>query len=208
MIPTLPFFIVFEGIDGSGKSTLADMLYNELNECIPSVRLFEPTDGEFGNRIRSILNGGGAANAEDLMKLFLLDRQDDVKRNVKPALIEKKLIIMDRYYYSNAAYQGAMGISPEIIISRNMEMGFPEPDRIYLIDIDPDIALERILSRRIKSGNSSDPDIFEKKIFLSRVRDIYMSLRNEKFIVINGDAQPENIIKCVLNDLKSHYLAS
>ena len=197
-----PLFIVFEGIDGSGKSTQADMLYDHfLAENRPAVRLFEPTQGEWGRKIRSMLSGDEAPDAVEQLRLFIRDREDDVRKNVRPALDAGKIIIMDRYYYSNAAYQGAAGIDPFEIIKENIEMGFPGPDRVYLIDIEPETALERIERR----NGSVKRDLFERQHFLAEVRDIYNSIADESFVTIDGTLPADRIFSCVLNDVAENF---
>lgn len=197
-----PLFIVFEGIDGSGKTTLADMLFDHYRAGgVPAVRLREPTDGEWGRRIREMLKGEEAPRAEEQLRLFLLDREDDVKRNIRPMMAEKRLILMDRYYFSNAAYQGAAGLPPDTIISENRKRGFPEPDRVYLVDIDPEEALRRIGSRNGGMGK----ELFEKKFFLERVREIYLSLAGETFRVLDGSLSPGTLLGILTGDMEEGF---
>ena len=198
----LPLFIVFEGIDGSGKTTLSNMTFNYYNKKgVPVINAKEPTDGIWGNKAKDILQGNTIASASELMKLFLLDREDDAKKNIIPSLNDKKMIIMDRYYFSNAAYQGAMGISPDSIITENNKKKFPEPDRIYLIDINPDEAIKRIAMR-------TDKDIFEKRSFLEKVREIYLSITDNRFLILNGIKKPEYLLKQIQDDINTNFIIS
>lgn len=198
---TLPLFIVFEGIDGSGKTTIQELLYNYYMKLgLPAVRNTEPSSGEWGRQIRSFLKGRIKASPEEQLELFLLDREDDVKRNIIPFLNEKKIILMDRYYYSNAAYQGAMGVSYERILSENRVRNFPEPDRVYLIDIDPEEALSRI-----SRGKRGALEIFEKKQFLEKVREIYNNLKDKRFVIIDGLQTPEEILKKIIEDIEINF---
>ena len=121
------------------------------------------------------------------MQLFLKDREDDVNNNILPSLENKKLIILDRYYFSNAAYQGAMGISPGYIINENQKRKFPEPDRIFLLDIDPELALHRINKR----NNNTQTEIFEKMDFLKKVNGIYHSIADNRFVFLDGTKEIE-----------------
>jgi dTMP kinase len=199
----LPLFILFEGIDGSGKSTLSDAIYHYYkNLGIPTVKIMEPTDGIWGQRIREMLNGTRIPAPEEQLELFLSDREDDVRRNILPSLKKSRMIIMDRYYYSTAAYQGAMGLSPEYIIDENMRRGFPKPDRVYLIDIEPEKSLKRIADR---DSGIRDGDLFEKRRFLERVRRIYLSIANESFCILDGDAGIEELSQIVRSDIESHF---
>ncbi len=196
----LPRFVVFEGIDGSGKTTLSNMLYDHfLSIDVPVVKKQEPTDGRWGKKIRELLQSGSPASAEELMRLFLLDREDDAERNIIPSLNSGKMIVMDRYCYSNVAYQGAMGIPPDSILQENKKRGFPEPDRVYLIDIDPEEAMRRIANRN--SDGSSD--IFEKRLFLERVREIYLSIADDRFLIIDGLKKPDEILSIIQTDIKN-----
>lgn len=192
------YFIVFEGIDGSGKSTQCAMTAHSLESLgVKCARLREPTEGKWGRRIREILSGRVVdATPEEQVRLFMLDRADDAEDNINPALEKGLTVIMDRYYYSNAAYQGALGIDCHEIIRENLKMNFPAPDRVYFIDLDPALAVERISNR---AGGSLE--IFERAPFLERVRENFLSFKDEGFIVIDGSLSPHEINRAVLDDL-------
>lgn len=201
----LPLFVLLEGIDGSGKSTLADRVTRHfLDAGVPSLRLAEPTDGEWGRRIRAHLRAGDLPSPEEQLELFIEDRADDVARNIKPALAAGKLVVMDRYYYSNAAYQGAAGIPPERVIAANRARGFPDPDRVYLIDIGPEEALRRI---DVRSGADEHRQAFEKRQFLERVRAIYLAIADERFVVVDGSPEAETVARRIIDDVESTFSA-
>ena len=192
-----PFFIVFEGIDGSGKSTQCELLFRHVSSLgLAAVRLFEPTDGKWGQKIRKVLEGKVAASPEEQLELFLRDRSYDVEKNIMPALKKNNIVIMDRYYYSNAAYQGAAGVPAEEVILKNRNMRVPEPDRVYCIDLPPYIALQRIAQRNGRK------DIFERGPFLDTVRNLFLSLADDSFLVIDGRMKVEEIFEKIRSDFE------
>jgi dTMP kinase len=197
-----PLFIVFEGIDGSGKSTQAELFYYKLNSLgLKSVKLFEPTNGPFGIEIRSHLKNKIMPSPEFMLDLFIKDREFDSATNIQPALKNGFNVVMDRYYHSNAAYQGAMGLDPEFIIQENISKKFPKPDRVYFIDIPVKTALARI-----KNRNSDLDEIFEKEKFLLKVLDNYLDLIDDSFAVINGNNDVEYIAEEIYRDFLSFSL--
>ncbi|HOO71082.1 MAG TPA: dTMP kinase [Spirochaetota bacterium] len=194
-----PLFILFEGIDGSGKTTQADMLARHLESMSFRVtRLAEPTQGEWGRKIRGMLKGGIAPDPEEQLRLFLMDRQDDVESNLNPAFQRGDIVVMDRYYYSNAAYQGAAGIDPQLIIDENRKRNFPEPDRIYFIDIPADVAMKRIM---LRSGGKNF-ELFEKKAFLESVREIFLSILKSRAVIIDGSKREDVIFGEIMEDFR------
>jgi dTMP kinase len=200
MIRRKGLFILFEGIDGSGKSTQCDMLYSYADtKGIDCVKLYEPTGGEWGIKIRKMLSMGNPPPIDKQINLFIRDRADDVSMNIKPALDTGKTIIMDRYFYSNAAYQGCDKIPPEEIIRKNMELNFPIPDRVYFLDIDPERAIDRIKKR----STPDEMEIFEKLSFQQQVRKNFYSIIDDKFMVINGDDDPEKIFTKIADDFSA-----
>jgi dTMP kinase len=190
-------FIVFEGIDGSGKSTLAGLLYDHfVSSNYPAVKGYEPTEGRWGKEIRKLLRNENPPPIKEQMRLFLLDREEDAQKNIIPSLKKGINVILDRYFYSNAAYQGAMGLRPWDIIEENVRRGFPVPDRIYLVDLDPETALKRIIK-----SNRDGTDSFEKNNFLKRVREIYLSISDERFLKLDGSKEPHELLEIIKEDL-------
>lgn len=199
----LPLFILFEGIDGSGKTTLSDTVYHHFASMgIPAVKLVEPTDGIWGMQIREMLQEADAPSAEKQLELFLKDREDDVTRNIIPSLNSNMMVVMDRYYYSTAAYQGAMGLEPDHIISENVKRGFPKPDRVYLIDVAPEHCIQRIARRR---SGSAEEQFFEKKQFLEKVRALYLTLADESFCILDGEESVETLRQQVILDIERNF---
>lgn len=191
------YFIVIEGVDGSGKSTLIESVSKWLRERHHSVvELREPTDGKAGRRIREKLSGKESLAANEMLQLFLEDRREDVDENLLPALDAGKTVVMDRYLYSNAAYQGAMGIPWREIIDMNIAEKFPLPDRVYLLDAEPSVLLRRISDFR------GATDQFEKIDFLERVRQNYIDMADERFLLIDAEAFPGEVLTEVITDLE------
>ena len=158
--------IVFEGIDGSGKTTLSKMFYSYIKEKgYEAVWLSEPSDSEWGKKIRELAVSMEKIPIEDELKYFIEDRKWDVRENILPALKNNKNVILDRYYFSTACYQGARGFDMEKIIQENLQFA-PQPDVTFVIDVDVNTALERISQNR-----DSKVKLFEKKEFLQKVRE-------------------------------------
>ncbi|MGB8169025.1 MAG: dTMP kinase [Chthoniobacteraceae bacterium] len=168
--PNAPgFLLVLEGIDGAGKSTLGRRLAAHVCERgLVAVVSREPTDGPHGTTLRQSAKTGRLSLADELDH-FLKDRAEHVTTLIRPALARGEIVILDRYYLSTAAYQGARGADPAEIIARN-EAFSPRPDLVLLLDIDPLGGTGRILRR------GDQPDDFEAVTYLAKVRDIFLSL--------------------------------
>ncbi len=138
------FFIVLEGVDGAGKSTQAKLLAEALRERGYKVVLTqEPSDGPTGERIRQYLTGTSRhLTAEEELALFMADRREHVEKVIRPALKQGLIVICDRYYFSSAAYQGALGLDPNRILAEH-EAFAPRPDLVIFFDLPPDKALAR-----------------------------------------------------------------
>ncbi|MBF0523564.1 MAG: dTMP kinase [Deltaproteobacteria bacterium] len=189
-------FVAFEGIDGSGKTTQAHMLKDHLsNRGIEVVLTCEPTSGPIGRAIRQAAVSPDPMSPEEETDLFIQDRADHVKNLILPALRLKQVVITDRYYLSTMAYQGARGLEPAAIRTKN-ELFAPSPDLTLLIDIPPAIALQRIQAR----GRHLEK--FEMLDFLIRVRDIYLTQLTLGFpglVLIDGRQEPAVIHQQVTN---------
>ena len=166
--------IVIEGIDGSGKSTCAKNLAEKLNSInIKTIYTFEPTHSHYGAKLRDGMLSEDLDTEEELL-LFVKDRKEHIEYMIKPALEEGYFIILDRYFYSSIAYQGAKGIDINRII--NMHKDFIiKPDIVFIFHLPIDIALNRIISKR------GIADRFENETYLKKVDKIFHSF-NEPFI--------------------------
>ena len=194
--------IVIEGIDGSGKSTCAKNLTEKLNSInIKTIYTFEPTHSHYGAKLRDGMLSEDL-DAEEELLLFVKDRKEHIEYMIKPALEEGYFIILDRYFYSSIAYQGAKGIDINRII--NMHKDFIiKPDIVFIFHLPIDIALNRIISKR------GIADRFENETYLKKVDKIFHSF-NEPFIYhIDTDKDIKIINDELFNILeKSKMLAS
>jgi dTMP kinase len=179
--------IVFEGIDGSGKSTQAALLIKRLKEKGFEVVCFrEPSEGKWGRKIKTKALHPDSLSPEEELGLFLKDRKENVEKNLKPALSRKKIIVLDRYYYSTIAYQGARGIDTKWIRTTNEDF-VVKPDLVFILDIEPQKGLERIEDRAKKDK------LFEQKDYLVKVRKIFKSIKGKNIIHIDGRKPKEKI---------------
>lgn len=191
-------FIVFEGIDGSGKSTLSKNIFHILQNRNIDLDLFrEPTSFETGIELRKFLQNKIHLSPEEQMKLFIADRKESVNRNILPGLQNKKFVLLDRYYFSTAAYQASSLNSPMEILQRNLVENFPKPNLIFFLDIDPELAMKRIHTNR------DEIDVFENLEKLITIRENYLSILPKDTIFLDASLSPEELTDIAINKIES-----
>ncbi len=185
-----------EGIDGAGKSTQTLRLKDYLErKGYSTLLLHEPTEGKWGKKIRRIAETGRESiPMKTQFKYFFEDRKEDVEKNIRPALDANKIVIMDRYYFSNVAYQGTDGIDPHYILQQNEKIA-PKPDLTIILDVAPEAALARIKNHRI-----SKPNFFEKPKYLGNVREQFQKLGKRSDVqIIDASRLLEEVAKHIIN---------
>jgi dTMP kinase len=144
-------FIVFEGPEGAGKSTqlrlMSEWLVARGREVV-AVR--EPGGTILGDEIRRILLDPASdiiPAAEAL--LFMASRAQLVERVLRPAIAAQSIVLVDRFFLSTYAYQGAgRGIPDGDLVAANlMATRGVKPDLTVLLDLSAHEGLSRV-SRR------------------------------------------------------------
>lgn len=149
-------FLSFEGIDGCGKSTQARRLAETLRARGRDVVLTREPGGSPGaEEIRRLLVEGAGErwSPETECLLFTAARRDHLERTIRPALDAGRIVITDRFADSTRVYQGAARGDLRAVVDRLHDLMIAtEPDRTFVIDIDPATALARGQAR----GGSED----------------------------------------------------
>ena len=179
----------FEGVDGSGKTTQSRLLVEALERNDKkAIYLKEPTDGPFGQKIKDLSTRHKKLPAEEEIKLFIEDRKWDVENNILPALQKDITVIMDRYYCSNAAYQG-IHIMEWFSIIRKNEAFAPRPDLILILDLEPKLGLERIAEHR---GGVFNP-YFERLDELNKIKKIFDRMKGGHIYHLDASMSIESL---------------
>lgn len=190
--------IVFEGIDGTGKSTHIARLKASLEERgITTVVSYEPTHGQWGRILRDSATSGRLPVDEEV-ELFLKDRREHVDELIMPALKRGDWVLLDRYYLSMMAYQGARGMDVQRIREAN-EAFAPVPDLVLWLDLPVDRALERI-------GGRGQSDSFEGEDMLRACRDVFASIDEPWMVRIDADSDRETVGGRVVDAVDSTLL--
>jgi dTMP kinase len=182
--------IVLDGIDGTGKTTQAKrLLVTLLKRGVDAVYFREPSDSRWGLAIKKKAVIVDSLTPEEELDLFQRDRKENVEKNLKPALRERKVVVLDRYYFSTIAYQGARGIDPETIRRKNESFAM-KPDLVFILDIAPQTGLDRIArSREILDKH------FEREDYLVKVREIFRGFEGGNIHHIDASRPEEDISK-------------
>lgn len=195
-------FISFEGIDGSGKSTQARMLAASLENLGHEVVLTREPGGSPGaEEIRRLVLEGDTDrwSAETELLLFTAARRDHLERTIRPALEAGKVVITDRFADSSRIYQGLGRADLAGLVDQLHALVIgQEPDMTVLVDMDPDVGLQRALDRQ------DGEDRFESfgGDMQNRMRHGFLELASkfpDRFCVVDGNRPIEAVEADILN---------
>lgn len=220
--------IVIEGLDGAGKSTqismLNDWFANKGIEC--RYLHFPRTDAPwFGELIARFLRGdfGDLSQVDPYLVAMLYAGDRKEAAPVIRSWLEKKFyVVLDRYTYSNIAYQCAKLSSPEeeeklrkwILRLEFDHFSIPRPDINIFLDVPFRFTEEKLLNQRTGKDRSylnGHSDIHESSLdFQRKVHDVYIRVAgtDSSLQVINcqGDENkilsPDEIFRILINKLK------
>jgi dTMP kinase len=194
--------VAFEGTDGSGKSTQAKAAVAELaQQGFEAVYLKEPTDGPIGQKLRHMMVHNEHRDYMEEFRLFLEDREEDVRLNICPTLMRGGVVCIDRYYISSMAYQGALGLDPEFIRAENEKIA-PRPDLVLYFRVPVEESLRRIVASRSEGQNQ-----FELESYQRKVRDIFEALDLPGLVRVDAARGREQIAAEVLEIIQGAIAA-
>ncbi|HKL38420.1 MAG TPA: dTMP kinase [Bacteroidales bacterium] len=207
-------FINIEGLDGSGKSTQIRHLTQYLEkQNIPCQYIHFPrTDSPiFGELIAKFLRGE-LGNIESvnpyLVALIYAGDRNDAKKMLYEWINQQYLVIVDRYVYSNIAFQSAKleSMSKTDELSRWIKYlefeynGIPRPDHSFFLDVPLEFTRTKLSAKREGSDRQylkGKQDIHEKSIhFQQQVRTMYLreTEREENFHRIDCQSSEGNML--------------
>lgn len=198
-------FISFEGIDGCGKSTQIDLLAKHFTKLKkPIVKTEEPGGTTGANEIRKILlrenNFQWSVETEAL--LFMAARNDHVEKVIKPSIKDNKIVICDRFMDSTLVYQGMRSPRAKQLSLTLFELIAINPDITFLIDMEPEIALNRALSRSTKEDRFENYGINFQHELRKNFLDIAHK-HSDRIKIINGNKSPEDVAAQINESIKT-----
>ena len=171
--------IAIEGLDQSGKATQAQLLRDWLRQGGTRARLvsFPDYGTSIGEEIARALQGERDYGVEVMQLLYIanrFERKADLERWLDGGLV----VVCDRYVASSVAYGEAQGLDVDWLTQTQRFL--PLPDVTILLDIAPELAVERKATGR---------DRYERDLaMLGRVRDSYLRQAEQAgWVHVDGD---------------------
>ncbi len=211
--------IVIEGLDGAGKSTQVRLMKEYLEQVCPSLEYIHfPRYGApvYGGLIGKFLRGGFGQIDKvhpQLVALLFAEDRHGAAPEMKKALSGGATVLLDRYVYSNIAYQCAKMPDEEsaeelrewILNTEYGQFDLPRPDLNIFLDVPIGFVEESLARQRGGSDRGylhGAQDIHEADIeFQKKVRAMYLrqASLDPSFVVVDcSDAEgrmlpPEDI---------------
>lgn len=166
-------FIVFEGGDGAGKDTQIEFVKKDFPDF---VFVHDPGGTELGEKLRAVLLSKDQVDISPKAELllFLASRAQTLKEIIIPALDEGKTVVSNRFWLSTVAYQiyGRERLEDLDFLNTmyTFIVGEYSPDLYILLDVDPEIGLQRVSDRPDENTRFDD----EKLDFHRRTKEGYL----------------------------------
>jgi len=167
-------FITLEGGEGAGKSTaMAAVARSLADRGLDVLQTREPGGTPLSEALRGLLLDPDHPDMSPRAELLMVfaAREQHLAEVIRPALAAGRWVLCDRFTDASFAYQGGgRGVDRDAL--RWLEEwihGDLQPDLTLLLDVDPEVGLERATRNRAA-------DRFERQsaAFYARIREAYL----------------------------------
>lgn len=209
-----PPFITFEGGEGAGKSTQVRLLKEWLEgQGISAIATREPGGTTGAEDIRNLIvqKRDSQWDRETDTLLFNAARRDHLVNRIWPALENGQWVLCDRFDDSTYAYQcfgRGLPLEQAQAIHRFIAGDF-KPNLTFLLDLDPQKGLERVMSG--SDRNTAEIRFESFKIdFHERLRAGYHILAKaepQRYVIINAEASVDGIQQQLRAEITRRFLS-
>jgi dTMP kinase len=190
--------IVIEGFDQAGKKTQSKLLSDFLKTKNKKSMIFNFPDytTPVGKEIKNYLSGRRKFTPQVIHCLLAANRWEK-SNNIIRAILQKNIVIMNRYYQSNLVYGTVNGLDLNWL--KNLDKGLPKEDLVILLDVKITDSFSRKKQKR---------DKFEKdKMFALKITNTYKKLAKKYgWYIVNAsqnkDQVQQQIRKIILKKMK------
>ena len=200
-------FITFEGIEGSGKSYQARKLYKKLKrKNISSILTREPGGTGSAEKIREVIlkDYFHPKSIEKFNKytdtlLYLAARNEHLENKIRPAILNKKIIICDRFIDSTLAYQiYGKGVDKNFVnsIHKHILRGI-KPDLTFILIVNISKAMKRLNKRK----NKNRYDKFSKN-FYNKVQKAFIKIaktNKKRYLILDNSKDSPEVEKIIFS---------
>ncbi|WP_444957913.1 dTMP kinase [Microbulbifer sp. ZKSA002] len=166
-------FITLEGVEGVGKSTNLLFITEWLKKHnINFIQTREPGGTPLAEQLRELLLAKRDESVDPTAELLMVfaARAQHLSQVILPALKRGDWVICDRFTDATYAYQGGGRRLDRQLIEQLEQtvQGDLRPDKVLLLDLDPEVGLKR-------AARTGEADRFESEHleFFQRVRAAY-----------------------------------
>ena len=189
--------IVIEGGDQAGKKTQSALLAKALRLKKLKTKIFSFPDYStpVGKEIKEYLSGKRKFPPQVIHCLLAVNRWEKLDE-IKKAITNNSVIIMNRYYQSNLVYGLANGLKADWL--ENLDSGLPKSDIVIVLNVNPKESFCRKKSKRDKFEKNKN---FSQKI--SRTYRVIAKKKNWKLVDASRSKEEvhKSIIKLILKKL-------
>ncbi|WP_233080261.1 dTMP kinase [Rheinheimera soli] len=191
------FMLVVDGGNGAGKTTVIATIKSYLEgKGVEVVVTREPGGTPIGEKIRQLILDPDTPEICDKTELFLFAaaRAQHLHEKILPALEHGKVVVSDRFDTATISFQHyARGIDIDLINKINgSAVGDFKPAMNLILDIDPELGLERVHQR----GEKLDRLEKEKVAFLEKARMGYLKQAEQeptRFRIVDASKSKEYV---------------
>ena len=187
--------IVIEGGDQAGKKTQTELLAKALKAIKLKTKVFSFPDytTSIGKKIESYLTGKDKFPPQVIHCLLAANRWEKLDE-IKKAISNNSVIIMNRYYQSNLIYGLVNGLPAKWL--EHLDEGLPKADLVVILDVNQKESFSRKKQKR---------DKFEKnKNFSQKISKTYRKIaKMKKWKVVNASMPKEDVHKAIMKILSN-----